>query len=200
MNIDRKVPLCVAFCVSLLMSPTHLKAEIDGVIGINPAWLFIDKTRVFSVSLSDQVSGGCWLSSNRSKDVVELELIRSGAEIADSGRYDPKIEVTAIGFSTSERSCSVYVSFQIWVNETSEIGKDGRSIGSVYPSLLWSSGTLLAGPKSDMSSRILETHQSQVRSFLVDLSKNAAFIRSEIVEVSSEENKDFWRQFVGGEQ
>lgn len=173
-------------------------AESDGFVASDLRWATIERTNKFRVNVIDEVSDGCWTSSAASKDKVELELIRSGAEIVsdEEAPFAPVINVHALGYATNDYSCAVIVRLDITSLVSSSYWIDQRKLDSIYFSDLWSTTSLLTGAKSDMSSRINEQHTNQIQKFLVDRAKNSNAVRKRMLESVSDDSKDFWEKHL----
>ncbi len=139
----------------------------------NPQWLMIDRNREVFVSKSDQVTGGCWRNTQRSIDEVSLELIRSNFEIVETDDFGTIAEVTAIGYAINEYNCAVIVQINVWTPVLQDVTVDGKEFTSIYRHKIWSTSSILTGPKKDMSHRVAQTHRNMVQSFLIDLASES---------------------------
>ncbi len=139
------------------------------ILPANPQWLMIDRNREVFVRKSDQVTGGCWRNTQRSIDEVSLELIRSGFDIAKTDDFGTIAEVTAIGYALNQYNCAVIVQINVWTPVLQDVIVDGKEFTSIYRHKIWSTSSILTGPKNGMSSRVAQTHRHMVQSFLLDL-------------------------------
>lgn len=87
---------------SLQADDTNATLLFDG--GINA--LLVDK-KAFTVTVSDEVTGGCLPKIEKIKETMELSLKKNGFEIvADPSALTPEIRIIALGFMNNG-SCSV---------------------------------------------------------------------------------------------
>jgi len=187
--------LCIVSILPLFISKPVF-SETEFVIYQNPAWHYVEKIKKFSVQLNDQVEDGCWINASRSKDLVELELLRSGSTISDAPERSTRIYISATGYASSEQSCAVNVNLEVYYTDTRSIYSTDGEFLSIYNGKLWDRFRIMTGPKSSMSERVHDAHQAMIQSFLVELSKNAGAVRSEILENAPAEKEEHWRSFI----
>ena len=168
-------------CLLCSLSARIAVAEEVAVFG-NPQWHFMEVQKNFYVEKNDEVSDGCWRSTDQSVDRVKLELIRSGSKLENEKDFNNLVSVDALGYETSDYSCAVLVKIDVYSPSIREAEIDGVKVSGVFRHIIWGSSTLLTGPKSGMSKRIAETHESQIRSFLVAMSVNSEAFRKEVAQ------------------
>jgi len=174
--------------------------ERVGTIFIDPSWAFVERTGVFNVVVSDQVTDGCWATTDRSKTKASLQLVRSDYEVkqdeSDQSLFAPTVTLTAVGYGVSDYSCAVSVLAEVTTIGSRSLTAENQTMGALYRYTLWSSSSLLTGSKSDMSDRIASEHEQLVERFLVALATNANDARSEVVKTAPDAQKEVWRKYM----
>ncbi|QFS82334.1 hypothetical protein [Roseivivax sp. THAF197b] len=187
--------IILALAYSIIFSPLATAQEDFFAIEGDPSWVFLSKYREASVSINDQVSGGCWIDPTASMNVVQLELLRSSIHIEEGSFFTPEIFVSANGYAIDDYSCAANVKLKVWATGFRNVHNEELKLPSIYRYSLWSSSYLLTGSKGDMSSRITEAHQNLIRSFLVDLEKNSqAFSRAAVKDLDGH-LRDRWLEY-----
>jgi len=156
---------------------------------------------VIRLILADQVDDGCWTTTRQTKTAAEIELIRSNIDVIENsgdGFLAPKLFVGAIGFETREGSCAVYVETQAFVWDVEKKEVENQTMSGIWERSLWSTGSLLSGPKDGMSERVQSAITSQVQEFLVFLENTFRDIISEVREEEGDAAARYWETFFNG--
>ncbi|MBB3711573.1 hypothetical protein FHS00_001144 [Limimaricola variabilis] len=169
---------------------------MDGAAFVDARWVHAANAMTFNTAIDDQVRNGCWTSAESSKDVVELELIRSGATLEEEDGFHPSVFVSALGHETGDYHCAVNVELSVWAATASSFVREGREIGTLTHTLLWSSNSLLTGDRVSMNERIRSTHQQLIQKFLIALEKNDRYAREQMIESVGEEHAAFWKAIL----
>ncbi|SFR33697.1 hypothetical protein SAMN04488005_0537 [Yoonia tamlensis] len=135
----------------------------------------ISETTEFFFILSDNVSDGCWLTPERAISSAKREFLDAGyPNIVEEFPFGVIVRISANGYETSSNTCAVNVGLRIGI-----VDHDRRIFGhsewhSFTEKNSFRLGSLLTGPKSDMSTRINEQLEGYVDEFIVEiqLSKN----------------------------
>ena len=195
MNV--KLWACLVVIFSLSPSFDSSAEEIDEttyIFGMDTRWLSIENGK-FEVFVFDQVKDGCWTNSGAVKTAVELELNRSGYELAsDDEDASNAIFLTSLGFSQSGICVATY-SFEIYTGDTVRFYSGEHGVLSLYRSQLWENSGVLAGGKSKMNSGLKDSYVTLTQEFLVDVVKQKKNVVKEIIEKSSGSERSFWESY-----
>lgn len=195
-HVNRGVLFSIVFVVTFysmkLCADENKFAELF-IFGLDVRWLRLDDNPQFKLNISDQVTGGCWTNVDATRNVIELELKRSGYGILDTFEFGSFIfELTSLGYEVSEYGpCFVSNSISLKTIEPVRHFENGRTVASLSDVKVWSSSSILSGPKSDISSRIKEWYIEAIQDFLnqVDDRKKAT-LEGILTAISSKEQSD----------
>jgi hypothetical protein len=192
----------LALVVTIIVAPPT-KGEFTPISdtyiwGPDVRWLKLDKNTEFSVTISDQVSGGCWTNIKAVKTAVELELKRSGYNLAVEGpEFSTKIFMTSLGYEMGEQYCVATYSMKVLGGAIGYFNESGHSVKSAVNAWLWTSDGILSVGKSEMNSRLKNAYVEMIQSFLIiiDAKKKAALKAVKATARISPEAKDFWSNY-----
>jgi hypothetical protein len=167
--------------------------EVDAtILDVDPTWAAQKDVRQFKIEISDQVSDGCWISLSQTETAVELELNRSGFEVvSEDTPFASTIILNAIGYDDGT-GCAVYTEFTVNSLDSSDFGRGGRTITSLFFSELYTTGNLMTGPKNGMSNRIKDAFQSHTQEFLVFMNKAVRDIEEKVLDEVDGDAKRHW--------
>lgn len=173
------VPIIVAFCSTFyLESQAEAQTEIKGV---NLALAELQKTSAIQVKVSDKVSGGCWTNTNRSKSMIERELLNAGnTNLQDTGTVDLRIYLEGTGYKTGNL-CLVHMAMDIWVGDFNKRFFADSQFEVKFAKSAIKYWNILSGPQNDMSERIFKMLGGFVYTFVVDIQKEKNNYRDKIL-------------------
>lgn len=195
MNV--KLWACLAVIFSFFPNFDSSAEEIDKttyIFGMDTRWLSVEKGK-FEVFVFDQVKDGCWTNSAAVKTAVELELNRSGYELAgDDEHASNAIFLTSLGFLQSGICVATY-SFEVYTSDTVRFYSGEHRVLSLYHSQLWEDSGVLAGGKSKMNSGLKDSYVNMTQEFLVNIAKQKKNVVREIIEKSTDPERSFWENY-----
>ncbi|MEQ9151629.1 MAG: hypothetical protein RLO06_09045 [Parvibaculum sp.] len=133
------------------------------------------RNNAFVVKTSDQVSDGCWLIPTDAARAVSVEFLRSGIKVlpdTSDNALVPVYKVAAIGFGTTQTSCAIYVEAKLIMVRGQSIAQGDQELASLGLEQRTVGGTLLAGPKAQMTERIKAASVSLAQGFIVDFTQH----------------------------
>ena len=169
--------------------------------GPDVRWLNLDKNTEFSLTISDQVSGGCWTNIKAVKTAVEVELKRSGYNLAVEGpEFSTKIFMTSLGYEMGEQYCVATYSMKVLGGAVGYFNESGHRVKSAVNAWLWTSDGILSDVKSQMNSRLKNAYVEMIQSFLsiIDAKQKAALKAVKATSSISPEAKEFWSNYKLG--
>lgn len=178
-----RVLLVAATC--LAFSGVARGQEADGCNFMNKlSAVQIATATAFRVSISDEISDGCWPNPEASKNVVELALLNNGIDTEDDlMALPPIVTLAGVGYGISEYSCAVYVRFSVSklvaavvpFSYDSEGSAPARSVESLT---MWEQSSVMTGPKDNFQGRIKQYFEEAAEAFILKYKKSQAEIFS----------------------
>jgi hypothetical protein len=163
-----------------------------GITNINP------ETRIY-FALYDGVRDGCWLNPERTVSLAKREFLDAGyTNITEEYGFGVAVRLEAIGYETSPSQCAVHVSFNVGITDGDRREYNDTIWLSFSEKTSFQLGSLLTGPKRDMSMRITEKFAGNIDEFIVHIQQEKNRLEAELLsqDVSEEARASFLNTFV----
>ncbi|MAL79112.1 MAG: hypothetical protein CMN55_08370 [Sneathiella sp.] len=170
--------------------------------GADVEWLMISSDNLFNVIIDDGVKDGCWTNSDAVKTAVELELKRSGYNIAniEEERFRARnVFISGIGYSLKvgdvETGC--VVSYELYVSGYKQemFFSDGHLAKGGGIGALWSQSGLISGNKASFDARLKEEFVNLIQKFLIAIDVRRKEALEAIRNEAEGEAKKFWDNY-----
>jgi hypothetical protein len=148
---------------------------------VNPAFLWLRKGALFNVSVDDGVTDGCWTNADSVKTAVELELQRSGFDIAEKkdddlviSQFDVLLETLGFSFiSTDNKKLGCVGHYKLSVDSAGKsefiFNSNGHHLVYDGNNILWMESGLVVS--SNLNKPFMDGFIDFIKSFLVDTDK-----------------------------
>ncbi|MGF2688049.1 hypothetical protein ACQUWM_16215 [Marinobacter sp. DUT-3] len=166
------------------------------VWGYDTGWLILKNTESIDVHLNDEVQDGCWTDLSGVRNVVELQLIRSGYETQrgeDGSIFVPDVVIGAVGYEIPGLgSCAVAVKLEASVPDFSEYTVGDGVLSSLHSKSVITYSAVLTARKANANSMIKGQFESMVQQLLVDMERVKQRMRGALEEQEQGSGTRYW--------
>ena len=164
--------LATATLLTLYFSPLHAQSS-SFLFGVDVDFARVGPDTPVSVHVSDEVTGGCWLTADAAKAKVKRELLDAGFvnlrdddEIATMEIY---LSVLGWALEPSRHSCAVAPFMRVFLSSRDRYDAGDHVWMSFRSKVIFMSSSIMTGPRSGMSERINAQIASYIDEFIVAL-------------------------------
>jgi len=129
----------------------------------------------FSITISDQVTGGCLPNPRDLKDKMEFSLRKNGFKIKnDKDAITDNIFITVLGYKTNQSTCIIHLSVDLRLITAVIVpfSNDGNGTTNTLTKMRYNIGNgLLSGSKNSMQSRLKKEISEYGDKLYLDISR-----------------------------
>ena len=168
--------------LTLYFSPLH--AQNSYLFGVDLDFATINSDTPVSVHVSDEVTGGCWLTADAARPKVKRELLDAGfVNLRDEDEIAALtigVSVTGYAATTRRDSCAVAPNMQVSRISWDRYEADDHVWTSITEEIVFQASAIMTGPKSGMSGRINAQIAHYIDEFIVALHEEKQLLAAQI--------------------
>ena len=179
-----RLPALVAGALLVLHFPSLHAQGSSFLFGVDLDFAQVGPETPVSVHVSDEVTGGCWLTADAARAKVKRELLDAGfVDLRDEDEISAlTIGISVLGYAVTpgRHSCAVSPYMQVILSSLDRYDADDHMWVSLNSKVVFQSHSIMTGPKSDMSERINAQIAHYIDEFIVALHEEKQLLAGQV--------------------